>query len=93
MPKSSKKSAVKAEVAPAVVAPVKSGKKGKRDAEEIIEKQVVSSKKQKVVNGAVVQAIEKTKTETKTKKSAKKQQSSSDEGSSSSESEEEQKKV
>ncbi|GKB81971.1 hypothetical protein Tco_0948866 [Tanacetum coccineum] len=68
--------------------------KGKRDAEEIIEKQVVSSKKQKVVNGAVTKAIEtKKKVETKTKKSAKKQESSSDEDSSSSDSEEEQKKV
>ncbi|GJW37802.1 hypothetical protein Tco_0060722 [Tanacetum coccineum] len=68
--------------------------KGKRDAEEIIEKQVVSSKKQKVVNGAMTKAIEtKKKVETKTKKSAKKQESSSDEDSSSSDSEEEQKKV
>lgn len=60
MGKSAKKSATKVEATPAVVAQeTKSMKKGKRDAEEIVEKKVVSSKKQKVVNGGVTQAVEK----------------------------------
>ncbi|KAM2109163.1 hypothetical protein ACFX1X_010984 [Malus domestica] len=66
MGKSSKKSATKVE-APAVVVPApKSGKKGKRDAENEIEK-VVSAKKQKIDEG-VAQAIQKKKVETKTQK-------------------------
>ncbi|CAN6587185.1 unnamed protein product [Malus baccata var. baccata] len=66
MGKSSKKSATKVE-APAVVVPApKSGKKGKRDAENEIEK-VVSAKKQKIDEG-VAQAMQKKKVEAKTQK-------------------------
>ncbi|XP_062090040.1 nucleolin 1 isoform X10 [Humulus lupulus] len=85
MGKSSKKSATKVDAAPAVVPVSKSGKKGKREAENEIEK-VVSAKKQKR-DEAVEQAALKKKIEVKTQK--KKVESSSDDSDSSSDSEDE----
>ncbi|XP_050372047.1 nucleolin 1-like isoform X3 [Argentina anserina] len=87
MGKSSKKSATKVEAAPAAVVPVsKSGKKGKREAENEIGK-AVSAKKQKR-DEAVAQAIQKTKVEAKTPKKKKEETSSSeDESATSSEDE------
>ncbi|KAM7265355.1 hypothetical protein ACFE04_003038 [Oxalis oulophora] len=86
MGKSSKKSATKVEAAPAVVTPVKSGKKGKREAEEALE--IINEKKQKI-DASTKKALEKSKKDTKVSK--KKEESSSDD--SSSESEEEEKVV
>ncbi|KAG6429377.1 hypothetical protein SASPL_107427 [Salvia splendens] len=79
MGKSSKK-VTKSEAAAVVATPIKSLKKGKREAEELIEKKVVSAKKQKV---------EEKKIESKNdKKVLKKKVESSSEDDSSSESEE-----
>ncbi|XP_042053309.1 nucleolin 1-like [Salvia splendens] len=79
MGKSSKK-VTKTEAAAVVATPIKSLKKGKREAEELIEKKVVSAKKQKV---------EEKKIESKNdKKVLKKKVESSSEDDSSSESEE-----
>ncbi|KAD3641935.1 hypothetical protein E3N88_31159 [Mikania micrantha] len=50
MPKSAKKSASKVPLAPVF---------SKRDAVEIIDLEIVSSKKQKIVTGGVVDAVEK----------------------------------
>ncbi|XP_024197202.1 nucleolin 1 isoform X3 [Rosa chinensis] len=88
MGKSSKKSATKVEAAPAAAVPVsKSGKKGKREAENEIEK-AVSAKKQKRDEG-VVQAIQKKKAEAKLPQKKKKEESSSEEESDTSSSEDE----
>ncbi|XP_057963314.1 nucleolin 2-like isoform X2 [Malania oleifera] len=91
MGKSSKKSTPKVDAAPAVVPPVKSGKKGKREAEEVIEKK--SAKKQKIDVGLKEQAVKKQKSEVKAKKNkkAKKEETSSSEDDFSSESDQEQK--
>ncbi|KAL8100560.1 hypothetical protein AgCh_032712 [Apium graveolens] len=84
MGKSSKKSASKVEVAPAVVA-TKPLKKGKREAEEAAEQ--VPAKKQKQNEAALKQAVAKKQAEAKTKKT-KKVESSSEEDSSDESSEE-----
>ncbi|XP_057478415.1 nucleolin 1-like isoform X5 [Actinidia eriantha] len=90
MGKSTKKSA-KVDAAPAVVPlpPTKSAKKGKREAEVVIEKESVKKQKRDV---GIEQALEKKKSDVKTpKKISKKEETSSSEDSSSSESEQEQK--
>ncbi|PSR90991.1 Nucleolin like [Actinidia chinensis var. chinensis] len=90
MGKSTKKSA-KVDAAPAVVPlpPTKSAKKGKREAEVVIEKESVKKQKRDV---GIEQALEKKKSDVKTqKKITKKEETSSSEDSSSSESEQEQK--
>ncbi|GFZ15715.1 nucleolin like 1 [Actinidia rufa] len=88
MGKSTKKSA-KVDAAPAVVPlpPTKSAKKGKREAEVVIEKESVKKQKRDV---GIEQALEKKKSDVKTqKKISKKEETSSSEDSSSSESEQE----
>ncbi|KAK1438052.1 hypothetical protein QVD17_03855 [Tagetes erecta] len=68
MPKSAKKSAPKVDTVSAVVAKSPT-KTGKRDAEEIVEKQVASDKKQKIANGGAVHvAVGKKNKNKKTKK-------------------------
>ncbi|WCJ40040.1 nucleolin like 2 [Euphorbia peplus] len=89
MGKSSKKSATKVTDVPAVT-PLKSGKKGKREAEDSIEK-LVSAKKQKTAP-EVKPVVPVKKPEVKTQKK-KKVESSSDSGSDDSSSEEEKPKV
>nr|GMD65477.1 nucleolin 1 [Ipomoea batatas] len=85
MGKSSKKSNLKVDAAPAVVAPTKPMQKGKREAEAAVEK--VSAKKQKK-DSALEQAIEKKKADAKIqKKKVESSSSSSDDDSSDSEEE------
>ncbi|XP_021676380.2 nucleolin 1 isoform X3 [Hevea brasiliensis] len=80
MGKSSKKSTPKVDAAPAVTPFLKSAKKGKREAEEAIEK-LVSAKKQKIDEG-VKHALKKEKVEVKTHKKKKEESSSSNDSSS-----------
>ncbi|KAL8100553.1 uncharacterized protein LOC141684728 [Apium graveolens] len=76
MGKSSKKSATKVAVAPAAAA--KPLKKGKREAEEVTEKQQVPAKKQKQNQAALKQAIAKKNAEAKTPKNTKAESGSED---------------
>lgn len=78
MGKSSKKSATKAAVAPAAAAATKPLKKGKREAEEVTEKQQVPAKKQKQNQAALKQAIAKKNAEAKIPKNTKAESGSED---------------
>lgn len=78
MDESGKQPASEVDSDPAIVAPPTNPiKKGKRGPEEVVETEVLGSKKQKIVNGDVEQTVEGNNFETETQEKTKEEQTSS----------------